>query len=101
MRAESDVTVKPRARAALGLPGGSVIANPIPAELEIPYGEMETVIAGALSRAHDEKVSGKALTPYLLRTIVERTGGRSLEANIALVRHNAALGARIASLLSP
>jgi len=54
------------------------------------------IIDQALGDLESEGVHGKDATPYLLRRIVEITGGTSLRANIALVRHNAVLGAAIA-----
>ncbi|WP_435310213.1 pseudouridine-5'-phosphate glycosidase [Primorskyibacter sedentarius] len=87
-------------RRALGLPGGQLVANPIPAEAEIPLAEIQPVIAQATSDAQRHGISGKAVTPYLLQRIYELTEGRSLEANIALVRNNARLAARIAQEMS-
>ncbi len=88
------------ARTRLGIAGGLVVANPIPAEAEIPAAEMERHIAQALVEAEAEGVSGKAVTPFLLSRILALTGGRSLAANIALVRSNAALAARLAGALA-
>ncbi len=85
------------AKWALGLAGGILIANPIPLASEIPNAEIEPVIERALREMHAAGVGGKETTPYLLRRIVEITGGRSLAANVALVRSNAALAARIAA----
>ncbi|SDE87639.1 pseudouridine-5'-phosphate glycosidase [Salipiger thiooxidans] len=87
-------------RAALGLPGGQLVANPIPAEAEIPREVLAPVIARATADAESHGIRGKSLTPYLLQRIFELTEGRSLEANIALVLHNAKLGARIAMEMS-
>jgi pseudouridine-5'-phosphate glycosidase len=61
---------------------------------------MDLVISSALSDAQNDGVVGKAITPYLLTKIVELTDGRSLEANIALVKNNAVLAANIAVKLS-
>jgi pseudouridine-5'-phosphate glycosidase len=88
------------ARTRLGIEGGLVVANPIPAEAEISAAEMERHIAQALVEAEAEGVSGKAVTPFLLSRILALTEGRSLTANIALVRSNAALAARIAGALA-
>ncbi|MGZ4740341.1 MAG: pseudouridine-5'-phosphate glycosidase, partial [Ilumatobacteraceae bacterium] len=63
---------------------------------EIPASEIDGVIAEALDRLTAQGVTGQAVTPFLLSRIVETTGGRSLTANISLVRHNAALAADIA-----
>lgn len=87
-------------RAALGLPGGQLIANPIPAEAEIPVSDMAPVIANAQADANAHGITGKGVTPYLLQRIFELTEGRSLTANIALVRNNARLAARIAAELA-
>ncbi len=84
------------AKQAMGLNGSVLIANPIPAELEIPAEEMESVISNALHRAENQGVRGKDITPFLLKTMSEMTGGESLKANIALVKNNAELAARIA-----
>ncbi|WP_121065133.1 pseudouridine-5'-phosphate glycosidase [Chachezhania antarctica] len=87
-------------RGALGLPGGQLVANPIPEEDEIPLPELEPIIAAAQSAADTQGIRGKALTPFLLSRIFDTTEGRSLTANIALVRNNARLAARIARELS-
>lgn len=84
------------AHRALGLPGGLLIANPIPVEHALPAAEMDTAIARAVAEAAAQGVGRKALTPFLLARIVALTGGRSLTANIALIRDNAALAARVA-----
>ncbi|WP_370301906.1 pseudouridine-5'-phosphate glycosidase, partial [Pseudooceanicola sp.] len=86
-------------RGALGLPGGQLVANPIPAEAEIPAETLAPIIAAAQSEADQRGITGKAVTPFLLQRIFEATEGRSLEANIALVRNNARLAARIAQAL--
>ncbi|QWF22098.1 pseudouridine-5'-phosphate glycosidase [Nocardioides sp. LMS-CY] len=86
-----------RAKWDLGLAGGIVIANPIPAEDEIPADEIGVIIDRALADMDELGIHGKDATPYLLGRIVEITAGASLTANIALVRHNARLGAAIAA----
>lgn len=83
-------------RIAMGIPGGQLVANPIPEDAEIPASEMAPVIATAQADALRAGITGKAVTPYLLQRIFELTEGRSLEANIALVRNNARLAAEIA-----
>lgn len=89
-----------RMRARLGLPGGQLIANPIPVESEIPRATLAPIIAEATRDADTHGISGKDLTPYLLQRIYELSDGRSLDANIALVLNNARLGAAIAQELS-
>jgi pseudouridine-5'-phosphate glycosidase len=83
-------------RAALGLPGGQLIANPIPQADEIPLSRIGPVIEQALAEAEAQGIAAKSVTPFLLSRIFELTEGRSLEANIALVLNNARLGAQIA-----
>ncbi|WP_298863172.1 pseudouridine-5'-phosphate glycosidase [uncultured Sulfitobacter sp.] len=83
-------------RSALGLPGGQLIANPIPKDAEIPATELAPIIATAQADADRAGITGKGVTPYLLQRIFELTDGRSLEANIALVRNNARLASKIA-----
>ncbi|ESY83093.1 pseudouridine-5'-phosphate glycosidase [Mesorhizobium sp. LNHC221B00] len=88
-----------RTRAALGLNGGMLIANPVPESHEIPAEEMAGYIEAAQKAAEALNVTGKAVTPFLLSKILELTGGRSLKTNIALVENNARLAARIAKAL--
>jgi len=95
----AQIALAHRTRAAMGLPGGQLVANPIPAEDEIPAVDLAPIIAQAQRDADAHGISGKAVTPYLLQRIFELTGGRSLTANIALVRNNARLAARIAAAL--
>jgi pseudouridine-5'-phosphate glycosidase len=98
MRAESaeDVAGIMRSKWELGLPGAVVVANPIPEADEIPAAEIEPVIAAALAEAERSGIRGKDVTPFLLGEIVKATKGRSLRANIALVKNNARVGAEIA-----
>lgn len=85
---------------ALGLEGSVLIANPLPPEREVPLEEMNGYIEQALEASAQHHIRGKAVTPFLLRYIAERSAGESLEANIALIRHNAQLGAQIAKALA-
>ncbi len=75
---------------------GAIIANPIPQEYAMDEEQMEKVICAALLEANKTRVRGKEVTPFLLGAIVKATGGASLEANIALVKNNAKVAARIA-----
>ncbi|RMF40602.1 MAG: pseudouridine-5'-phosphate glycosidase, partial [Alphaproteobacteria bacterium] len=102
LRAEDpgEIAAAHRMRAALGLPGGQLVANPIPAEAEIPAAEIAPMIAQAQAEAEAQGITGKALTPFLLARIGEFSEGRALAANIALVRNNARLAARIARALA-
>jgi pseudouridylate synthase len=87
-------------RKALGLDGGMVIANPVPAEAEIPRSEIDGLIAVTVQEAKTRGVTGKAVTPYLLGRMLELSDGRSLTTNMALVKNNAALAAEIAKALT-
>ncbi|MGI3167520.1 pseudouridine-5'-phosphate glycosidase [Pseudooceanicola sp. C21-150M6] len=83
-------------RAALDLPGGQLIANPVPVEHEIPRDEIDPIILAALADADRRGISAKQVTPFLLDRIFALTSGRSLDTNVALVRNNAKLAAAIA-----
>ena len=83
----------------LGLQGSVLIANPIPKEFEMPASQMEKHIQLALAAAQTNNIKGKEVTPFILQYIAKHTGGESLEANIALIKHNAKLGAEIAKEL--
>ena len=86
-------------RRALGLPGGQLIANPVPQDEEIPAADLAPHIAQSLSEAEQKSIHAKEVTPFLLGRIFELTHGQSLTTNIALVRNNARLGARISTAL--
>lgn len=79
------------------LDGGILISNPIPTEKQIPNEEIEKYIIEALELAKKNNIKGKDVTPFLLKTICDKTEGRSLDANIALIYNNAKVGAQIAS----
>ena len=85
-----------RARQALGLSGGQLIANPVPKADEISAEEIGPMIELALHEAHRQGINAKAVTPFLLSRIFELTEGKSLQTNIALVKNNARLAAQIA-----
>lgn len=78
----------------LAINNGIVIANPIPKEAEIPVDKIIPIIKQAQKEA--KHISGKAITPFLLRRITDLTAGQSLKANIELIKNNALLGAQIA-----
>ena len=98
MRADSAAEVAEimRSKWELGLTGAIIVANPIPEQDEIPASEIEPVIVEALAEAQRLGIFGKDVTPFLLGEIVKATKGRSLQANIALVRNNAKVAAEIA-----
>lgn len=98
MRVDSveELAAMMRAKWDLGLAGAISIANPVPVEDEIPADEIGALIDQALGECAQRGIHGKDITPFLLGRIVELSGGRSLETNIALVRSNARLGAALA-----
>jgi len=85
-----------RAMQDLGLGGGMIIANPVPEEYALSMEYMNEMIEEAVRAAEKEGIKGKKLTPYLLNKIKELTGGKSLQANIELVKDNAWVAAKIA-----
>jgi pseudouridine-5'-phosphate glycosidase len=85
---------------AMGLEGSVLIANPLPADQEIPKDEMEVHIGKALDAAERQHIKGKEITPFLLKYLADHTDGESLQSNIALILHNASLGAKIAVAFS-
>lgn len=84
---------------SLGL-GGVIIANPVPEDYALEPDAVEETVAAALRDAAQQGIAGKVLTPFLLARVERLTGGRSLEANVALALGNARLGARIAAALA-
>ncbi len=87
-----------RARRELGQ-GGLVFALPPPRETSLARAVVERHLRAALRLAARRKVEGKAVTPFLLSELVRRTKGRSLQANLALLEHNARFAARVAVAL--
>lgn len=86
-----------RTKWQLGLDGGLVIAAPVPEASALASEEIDGVIDEALAEMQRRGITGKDTTPFLLASIAERTGGRSLEANIQLVLNNARIAAEIAT----
>lgn len=95
----AQIAASHKMRCAMGLAGGQLVTNPIPAGDEIPAATLAPIIAQALAQADAQKISAKAVTPFLLDQILDLTAGRSLIANIALVRNNARLAAEIAQAM--
>ena len=89
-----------RTKWQLGLSGGVVVSNPVPLEAAMPKDEIDRITDQALFDADAAGITGKAITPFLLDRIKQLTGGRSLATNIALVKHNALVGARLAVALA-
>lgn len=97
MDTAADIARAQLTRTQMGLTGGQLICNPIPQDAQIPADILAPVIAQALAEATAQNISAKAVTPFLLDRIFTLTEGRSLAANIALVRNNARLAAQIAA----
>jgi pseudouridylate synthase len=85
-----------KAREALQLQGGILIAQPVPREMALEKSDIETTIAQALEEAKALGISGKEVTPFLLSALNRLTLGRSQATNKALVLNNARLAAQLA-----
>lgn len=97
---EEDIANIIKTKWELGLKGGVLVGNPVPAEYAQDFNEMEKVIDKALAMADEAGVRGKNITPFLLATIKELTGGESFKSNVALALNNARCAARIAKAFS-
>jgi pseudouridine-5'-phosphate glycosidase len=95
-----EVAVIVQTRDALELPGGILVAVPIPPGEELPASEAEDAIGRALAEAEAQGITGKAVTPYLLARVSELTGEASLRANVSLLLNNARVASAIAVALS-
>jgi len=84
------------AKWGLGLDGGILVTTPVPEAHAMDTEEIGAIIEQSVEEAERAGIKGKDVTPFLLKRIVERTGGRSLATNVALVKHNAEVGAAIA-----
>jgi pseudouridylate synthase len=89
-----------RTKWELGLSGGVVLGTPVPEAAAMDREEIDALTNQALIEAKAQGITGKAVTPFLLARIKALTGGRSLETNIALLKHNAEVGARLALALA-
>ncbi|WP_342617586.1 pseudouridine-5'-phosphate glycosidase [Rhodoferax sp. GW822-FHT02A01] len=92
----TDIAAVLKAKWAMGLQGGMVVANPIPEAFAMPRDAIDQAIEQALREAQEQGVSGKESTPFLLARVCEITGGDSLASNIQLVLNNARLASAIA-----
>jgi pseudouridine-5'-phosphate glycosidase len=88
------------AHLALGRRSSMLVVQPLPAEHALPRDLVDGAVDGALARARAARIRGAAVTPFLLAAVEQATGGRSLNANLALLESNAALAGRIAVALS-
>jgi pseudouridine-5'-phosphate glycosidase len=95
-----DVVALWQAKQELQLPGGLLVTVPIPVEEEIPATEIEPFILQAVAEAEQQGLRSAQVTPYLLSRLVALSGERSLHANLALLKNNAAVAAQIAVALN-
>jgi len=95
-----EVSLIADARRELGLNSAMLVTVPVPAEYEIESAEVESLIEAALSAAETQGVFGKKLTPFLLNELSQKSGGKTLAANVALLENNARVAAEIAVALN-
>jgi pseudouridine-5'-phosphate glycosidase len=89
-----------KARDELNLKNSILLTVPVPAEFEIDLNELENILAESLKLADEQNISGKSITPFLLTQMAEKSNGKTLAANIALLENNARIAAQIAVQLS-
>lgn len=100
MDSPEEIAAAVKAKDALGLSGGMLVANPVPEEYSMDPDKIEAVISEAVEEAKALGIAGKKVTPFLLEKIRNVTGGDSLFTNVKLVLNNAALAAKIAAELT-
>lgn len=100
VQSAAEVAAILRAKWGLGLNGGALLAVPPPEADALDGAEIDARVEDALGEARAASVHGKALTPFLLAALRRTTGGRTLAANVALVRQNAAVAAEVAQALA-
>ena len=88
-----------KARDTIGLQGGCLITNPVPKKNEIPIAKIKPIIKKAILDGQNQGIEGKDLTPFLLNKIFELTDGESLLTNIALIKNNAKIAAKLSKLM--
>ncbi len=96
----SEVAEIARARDDLKMQGAILLTVPVPVEFEIELIELENILAESLALAVEQNIRGKEITPFLLGQMSERSAGKTLLANIALLENNARIAAKIAVSLS-
>ncbi len=96
-----EVAAVVRAARAVGYHGGVLVVTPVPERDEVPLAELAPIIDAALAEAGTAGVAGGAVTPFVIDRIAAATGGRIVAANVALVEHNAAVAAELATALTP
>jgi pseudouridine-5'-phosphate glycosidase len=91
-----EVALIARSRDELDLQNAILLTVPVPEQFEIEIEELEKILFDALALAEEQKINGKEITPFLLSQMAERSRGKTLEANIALLENNAAIAAQVA-----
>jgi pseudouridine-5'-phosphate glycosidase len=79
----------------LGLPGAVVVANPLPVDRQLDPAEHDAALSRALAAADEKGLRGKEVSPFLLASMVEQTGGRSLEVNLNIAANNVRVAGQI------
>ncbi|HEY6045724.1 MAG TPA: pseudouridine-5'-phosphate glycosidase [Pyrinomonadaceae bacterium] len=97
----AEVTQLYRTQRELGVAGALLVTVPVPVEAEVPEEELNKILDQSLSVAEESNVTGRDLTPFLLRHMAELSEGTTLRANIALLENNARVAATIARELKP
>ncbi len=100
METPADIALLIQAHESLGLQSGLLVTVPVPEEAAFEEETAEAAIAQAAQEADEAGIQGPATTPWLLRRVVELTDGRSMEANVALLRNNGRVAGQIAQALS-
>ena len=85
---------------ALGLSGGVLVTQPLPADIALPAAEVSAAVEQAEQEAHEAGVHGSASTPFVLARVAELTSGRSVAANLEIIRRDARLAGHIAVALA-
>jgi pseudouridine-5'-phosphate glycosidase len=85
-----------KARDELKLKSAILLTVPVPAEFEIGIGELENILAESLELAEEKNIKGKEITPFLLAQMAEKSAGKTLAANVALLENNAKIAAQVA-----
>ncbi len=88
------------ARDELKMPNAILLTVPVPAEFEIEIGELENILNESLLSAAERKIRGKEITPFLLSRMSEKSNGKTLAANVALLENNARVAALVAAQMS-
>ncbi len=96
-----EVAAIARAHWGMGQTSAVLVVNPPPADVALPREKMEEIIHQALQSAAAEGIHGAGVTPYMLAKVSELSGGQSMHTNLALLRNNARLAARIARAMTP